>query len=66
MDVKSALASRTVWGALIMIAATAAQMFGIDIGGTEGWLEPLMQLFGAVLALYGRFKAVKKVTLTGS
>ncbi len=61
MNSKPWYLSKSIWGSLIVVAATITQMFGIDIGDPTGWLEPMMVLNGAILALYGRVKAVKKI-----
>lgn len=62
MDTKGLLTSKTVWGTIIMIAATALSFFHIDIGDQSGWVEPIMSLVGAGVAIYGRIKAVKKIS----
>lgn len=60
-DVKGILQSSTIWGALIAILATIAQIAGWDIGDTNGLAEQIAALFGGALALYGRMKAVKRI-----
>jgi hypothetical protein len=61
MDVKGVLASKTVWGTVIQIAAMAAMFFKVDLGDQGGWVEAIMALVGAVTAIYGRIVAVKKI-----
>lgn len=61
MQVKGLLTSKTVWGGLITLAAVGTQMAGIDIGDQAGWLNDVMALIGAGLAIYGRITAVKKI-----
>jgi hypothetical protein len=38
-DVKGLLESKTIWGALIAIFATISQLFGWDLGNTDGLAE---------------------------
>ncbi len=61
METKGLLMSKTVWGAIIAIGATIAKMTGFDIGDTEGLVNDIVVLVGAVIAMYGRVKAVKKI-----
>lgn len=58
--------SKTVWGALIAVAASALQLWGLEIGAEEqGELANLaVTLAGAVgglLALYGRVVASGRI-----
>ena len=43
-DVKGLLQSRTVWGALLAITATISQLFGWDLGDTNGLAEQVAAL----------------------
>ena len=61
MDVKGALASKTVWGTILQVAAMAAMFFKIDLGDQEGWVEAITALIGAVVTIWGRITAVKKI-----
>ena len=61
METKGLFTSKTVWGAIIAIGATIAKMAGFDIGDTEGLVNDIVVLAGAIIAIYGRFKAVKKI-----
>lgn len=61
METKGLLMSKTVWGAIIAIGATIAKTAGFDIGDTEGLVNDIVVLVGAVIAMYGRVKAVKKI-----
>jgi hypothetical protein len=62
METKGLLTSKTIWGAIIAIAATALKIAGYDIGGdTEGFVNDIIALLGAGIAIYGRIKAVKKI-----
>lgn len=60
-EVKGMLTSKTIWGTIIMIAATVSQMMGWDIGDTNGLAEQIAALVGAVIAIYGRVVAVKRI-----
>lgn len=63
-DVKSWVASKTVWGAFIAAAAPVlASVFKLEFppefsAEMAGYLGTL---FGSALAVYGRIKAVKKI-----
>lgn len=59
--IKNALASKSVWGGILMIVSTGLQLAGIDIGDTGPWVEQIMGLVGAIVAIYGRIVAVKKI-----
>ncbi len=62
METKGLLTSKTIWGAIIAIAATALKIAGYDIGGdTESFVNDIIALLGAAIAIYGRIKAVKKI-----
>jgi len=54
--------SKSLWGAVVVIVAAAAKVYGVDVGDEQGWLVDLMILNGGIFALYGRVKAVKKIT----
>lgn len=60
-DVKGLLQSRTVWGALLAITATISQLFGWDLGDTNGLAEQVTALVGGAVAIFGRIKAVKRI-----
>ena len=53
--------SKGVMGALAVVVATAAQMAGYEIGDPASWTTELLILSGAVVAIIGRVKAVKKI-----
>ena len=59
--VKSFLASKTIWGAILVMVSTGLRLTGIDIGDSGPWVENITTLVGAALAVYGRVKAVKKI-----
>ncbi|MBL4599710.1 MAG: hypothetical protein JKX93_12145 [Rhizobiaceae bacterium] len=55
--------SKTIWGALLAVAASIAGSLGLSIdgGAQQDLAEALVQLTGAagaLLAVYGRFTAV--------
>lgn len=58
---KSPWASKTIWGAIAVVAVSVAQVAGIELGSADGWAEGIVGLIGAALAIYGRVKAVKKI-----
>lgn len=60
-EVKGMLQSKTIWGAFIAVAATVAQMSGWDLGDTNGLAEQIVALVGAVIAIWGRVTAVKRI-----
>lgn len=65
-DVKAWYQSRTVWGALIAIAASLAHAAGVEITtGDEGELADLVVsaagTIGGLLALFGRISARRRV-----
>ena len=60
-EVKGILQSKTVWGSLIAVLATLAQIAGYDIGDTGGLAEQIVAVIGGLIAIYGRITAVAKV-----
>ncbi len=65
-DVKPWYLSRTIWAAIISVAATIAGAFGypVDDLGREGLVEALLQIVSAaagVLAILGRFTATARI-----
>ena len=61
MDVKGLLASKTVWGTIVQVAAMAAMFIKVDIGDQAGWVEAIMAGVGAIVTIWGRITAVKKI-----
>ena len=61
MDVKGLLASKTVWGTVVQVAAMAAMFMQVDIGDQSGWVEAIMAGVGAIVTIWGRITAVKKI-----
>lgn len=66
LEMKPWYQSKTVWGALIAIAAPLVGRAGLDVGGAEQAeiaeaLTTLAGTLGGLLALYGRLTATKGV-----
>lgn len=66
LDMKPWYQSKTVWGALIAIAAPLLGQAGLQVGGAEeaeiaDALTTLAGTVGGLLALYGRLTATKGV-----
>lgn len=65
-DIKSWLSSKTVWGGVIALTATVAQFFGFTLTGADqsslsDAIIQIAQAGGAILAIYGRVVASKKI-----
>lgn len=60
-DIKGILSSKTIWGAVLAIAASLASMGGFNLGDPSGIATDVVALVGALVAVYGRIKAVKKI-----
>jgi hypothetical protein len=58
---KSAWASKTIWGSVMVVAVAGAKMLGYDLGDADQWADELVILIGATIAIYGRVTAVKKI-----
>ena len=65
-DVKSFFASKTIWGGLIALVASAAAIWGYSITAADQ--AQIVELItgiggsiGSVLAIYGRIVATKKI-----
>jgi len=63
-DEKSWYTSKTVIGAVIAILSLIAGAFGYDVdaAGQEQITVAVLGIAGAGMAIYGRVKAVKKIT----
>ena len=69
-NAKSFLASRTVWGVVIALGAQVADRWGFRIDQelqdqTVDIILQVVSVAGAALAIYGRVKATKQLSLTG-
>lgn len=52
---------KTLIGAGVAFAAQVAALSGVDIGDSEGLTTSIITVGGAMLAIYGRVKATKKI-----
>lgn len=67
-DIKNFLASKTIWGIVIMLAPLIARATGLDfsnenVEGLQSLLDEGLQLVGAAIALFGRITARSKIKL---
>ena len=60
-DVKSFILSKTIWGVVITALGSFLNTKGFDTGMLAGLDGEIVTVLGAVLAIYGRVKAVKKI-----
>ena len=60
-DVKSFILSKTIWGVVITALGSFLNTNGFDTGMLAGLDGEIVTILGAVLAIYGRVKAVKKI-----
>jgi hypothetical protein len=65
-DVKSFFASKTIWGGLIALIASAAAIWGYSITpADQAQIVELVTgiggIIGSVLAIYGRIVATRKI-----
>ena len=58
---KNLFTSTTFWGVIISVVSIVLGMLKFDIGDQAGWVTDVTALVGAVVALIGRVKAVKKI-----
>lgn len=58
---KDLLVSKTVIGAFVSAFAIVAKHLGYEIGDTDGLVNDLVAVFGALFAIYGRTVAVKPI-----
>lgn len=64
--IKSMLASKTVWGGVVVVLATLAQFLGYEIGAQDQAqlaliLTQAAQIVGGIIAIYGRVTATKRI-----
>lgn len=62
-EVKSAVQSKTMWGAVLALVATAAKIAGYDIGDPSLYVNDIVTLVGVVFAMYGRVTATSRVKI---
>ena len=55
--------SKTLWGAVALVAVGVGQAAGYSLGEAPGWAEAVVSVLAGVWTLIGRAKAVKKITL---
>ncbi|MBT3139987.1 hypothetical protein KL867_02895 [Ruegeria litorea] len=65
-DVKSFLASKTIWGAVIAVAPTVLGMLGLNVTGADAaeaaqHVNAIITAAGGLLVVYGRVKATKAI-----
>ncbi len=62
-DWKGLLLSKTVWGVILMIIGIFAKPYAdaLDPDSIVGMFDLVFQAVGAILAIYGRLVAVKKI-----
>lgn len=58
---KNLFLSKTVWGVIIQLIAVGTMSLGYDIGDQGMMVNAIVGAIGAVLAIVGRIKAVKKI-----
>lgn len=62
-DTKNFLLSKTVIGVVISFVGLVMGQFHLDATSLTGSEDIVVQLGGLILALYGRIKAVKKISV---
>ena len=67
METKGFLQSKTIWGVIMMLAPTVAQLFGLhigadDIGNAGQLIQTIIEAVGGLLAIYGRATATTTVS----
>lgn len=60
-EVKSLLASRTVWAAVIAIVGVVLNALGLETEALNGMDGEIVAVAGSIFAIYYRIKAVKKI-----
>jgi hypothetical protein len=65
-DLKTWYSSKTIWGALVAIAASALHFTGVDIAAVDrsqivDAIVSIAGAFGGLLAVYGRVTAKKAI-----
>lgn len=66
-ECKSIFASKTLWGAVIMLVASVLKAFGIEIADAEvtNVSTNVAELVGFIMVVWGRFSARKDLNVTG-
>jgi len=60
-QVKSALLSKTIWGAIVAVIGGVLSAGKFDITGLTGIDGEIVTFLGSAFAVYGRIVAVKKL-----
>lgn len=65
-NIKSFLASKTIWGAVIAVLPAVAGLFGYTVTGGDatdaaGHANAIVTAIGGLLAIYGRVTATKRI-----
>ena len=55
------ITSKTNWGIFVSFAAFITEKFDLNIGDEAGWTRLLVAAAAALFALWGRFKAIKRI-----
>lgn len=65
METKNFLKSKTIWGVLLMGIPWVGEHVGIKLAEEDvaKYLDIAIQVVGFILALWGRFKATKSLTV---
>lgn len=68
MDEKHPLKSKTIVGVLVALLASLTSMLDMDVvdSDLQSWAEGILVVAGAILAIYGRFKAKGKIKVPGA
>ena len=65
LEKKSALQSKTIWGCIIALVGTIAQVIVDNSAAFEdavpGWAPTIVTVAGIILAIHGRFKAIRPI-----
>ncbi len=65
MEDKPWYKSKTIWGSIVAVIALIAGMFGyqVDAASQQEIVTAMVGVAGGIFAIWGRFKAVSKVTV---
>ncbi len=70
MESKTFLASKTIWGVIIMALPALLPLFGVSFGVDDTAVvndaaDKVFQAAGALIAVWGRWSASTKLSITG-
>lgn len=61
---KNFLASKTIWGLLILISPAISALLGFDVSAEiGGTYESIIEIIGLILGIYGRWTANANITI---